>query len=105
MSSLDKFEEIKLPPKKAFYSNLNLSDISDQDYSHAQNVWKGFGMKNLGKYHDLYLKTDAILLSNRLEAFKSTYLKHYSLDLAHFCTSPGLAWQVCLKKTGIELYS
>ena len=60
-------------------------------------------MNNLGEYHDLYLKTDIILLSNIFEAFRNTCLEHYSLNLAHFYTSPGLAWQACLKKTGIEL--
>ena len=60
-------------------------------------------MKNLGQYHDLYLKTDVILLSNVFEAFSVTCLKHYSLDSAHFYVLPGLAWQTCLKKTGIEL--
>ena len=37
------------------------------------------------------------------EAFRDTCLKHYKLDPAHFCTSPGLAWKACLKHTGIEL--
>ena len=71
----DYSEETKLPPKEAFYSNLNIRDISDQDYSYAQKVWKGFGMKNLGEYHDLYLKTDVILLSNHFKAFRSTLLR------------------------------
>ena len=35
MSSWDKFDETELPPEEAFYSNLNMSNISDQDYSHA----------------------------------------------------------------------
>ena len=60
-------------------------------------------MKNLGEYHDLYLKTDVILLSNVFEAFRGTCFKHYSLDPAHFYTSPGLAWQACLKKMGVKL--
>ena len=100
---MDKFEETKLPPKEAFYSNLNKSDISDEDYSHAQKVWKRFDKKNLKEYHDLYLKTDTLLLTNIFEAFRSTCLEHYSIDPAHFHTSPRLAWQACLKKTGIEL--
>ena len=103
MTSWDKFEETKLPPKEAFYSNYNISDISDKDYSQAQRVWKRFDMKNLGEYHDLYLKTDTILLTNVSEAFRSSCLEHYSLSAAHFYISPGLAWQACLKKTGIEL--
>ena len=42
--------------KEAFYSNLNLEDISDEDYAHAQKVWDVFEIKNLGEYHDLYVK-------------------------------------------------
>ena len=57
----------------------------------------------MGEYHDLYLKTDVILLSNVSEAFRFTCLEHFGLDLAHFYTFPGLARQTCLKKTGIEL--
>ena len=77
-----------------------MNDISDKDYSHAQKVWKGFDM---GEYHDLYLKTDVILLSNVFEAFRSTCSKHYGSDPAHFYMSLGLAWKACLKKTGIWL--
>ena len=57
----------------------------------------------MGEYHDLYLCTDVILLPNMFEAFRDTCLEHYSLDPAHFYTSPGLAWEACLKKTGIRL--
>ena len=103
ISSWDKFDETELPPKEAFYSELNMSDISNHDYSHAQRVWKGFDIKNFGEYHDLYLKTDVILLSNIFEAFRNTCLKHYGLDPAHFYMSSGLAWQAFLKKTGTEL--
>ena len=57
----------------------------------------------MGEYHDLYQKTDAILLSNVFEASRSTCLKHYGLDPADFYMSPGLAWKACLKKMGIWL--
>ena len=82
---------MQLPPKEAFYSNLNISNISNHDYSHAQKVSKGLGMKNFGVYQDLYLKTDVIPPSNVFKAFKFTCLKHFSLDLTLFYTSPGLA--------------
>ena len=80
-----------------------MSGISGEDYKHAQKVWQEFNIKNSGEYHDLYLKTGVILLSNVFEAFMDTYLQHYQLDPAHFYTSPGLAWQACLKKTGVWL--
>ena len=102
MSSWDKFEETQLPPVEAFYSSLNMTNVSDGDYQHAQKVWNEFNIKDFGEYHDLYLRTDVILLANVFEAFRDTCLEHYKLDLAHFYTSPGLAWEACLKKTGID---
>ena len=76
MSSWDRFAESQLPPKKAFYSNLNMSNVSDDDYQHAQKVWRTFNIKNVEEYHDLYLKTDVILLPNVFEAFRDTCLEH-----------------------------
>ena len=102
VSSCDKFKE-SLPPIEAFYSKLNMSKISEDDYLHAQRVWKEFGIRNLGDYHDLYLRTDVVLLANVFEAFRDTCLKHYSLDPAHFYTAPGLAWKACLRKTRVKL--
>ena len=64
---------------------------------------KEFGIHNLGDYHDLYLRTDVVLLANVFEAFRDICLKHYKLDPAHFYTSPGLAWKAGLKCTGIKL--
>ena len=103
VSSWDRFNETQLPPIDVFYSNLNMSSINEEDYQHAQRVWKEFGIHNLGDYHDLYLRTDVVLLANVYKAFKDTCLKHYKLDPAHFYTSPGLAWKACLKHTGIKL--
>ena len=103
MSSWDKFTESQLPPKKAFCSNLNMSNVSDDDYQHVQKVWSTFSIRDLGEYHDLCLKTDVILLANVFEAFRDTCLEHYKLDPAHFYTSPCLAWKACLKKTGVRL--
>ena len=103
INSWDRFEETQLLPISAFYSNLNMSSISKEDYQYAQRVWKEFQIHNLGDYHDLYLRTDVVLLANVYEAFRDTCLKHYKLDLAHFYTSPGLAWKACLKHTGIKL--
>ena len=45
MDSLKRFTE--LPSKKDFYSKLNLEDITDEDYMHAQKVWKVFNIKIL----------------------------------------------------------
>ena len=103
MSSWDRYEETKFPPKEAFYSKLNMSVASSENYEHARSVWKEFGIKNSREYHDLYLKTDVILLANVFEGFREVCLKNYGLDPAHFYTAPGLARKACLKKTRIRL--
>ena len=103
INSWDRFGETQLPQINAFYSNLNMSSISEEDYQNAQKVWEEFGICDLGDYHNLYLRTDVVLLANVYKAFRDTCLRHYSLDPAHFYTSPGLAWKACLKHTGIKL--
>ena len=71
MDNWEKFDETTLPPKEAFYSKLNLKGIKDEDYTHAQKVWKVFGIKNRGEYHDLYAKSDALLLAGVFENFRN----------------------------------
>ena len=77
--------------------------VSDGDYKHACSVWQEFGIKNVGEYHDLYLITDVILLTNIFESFRRACLENYELDPSQFYTAPGLAWKACLKKTEIKL--
>ena len=102
MDSWDKFNR-SLPSIDKFYSNLNMSGISDGDYEHSRKVWTEFGIKNMGEYHDLYLRTDVILLVNVFESFRQVCLENYGLDPSHFYTAPGLAWKACLEKTGVRL--
>ena len=104
MDEWDKFNEKKLPCKESFYSNLTMEDISDTDYKHANNVFEKFNLNNLGDYHDLYVRSDTLLLADIFENFRNACLNNYELDPAHFISLPGLAWQACLKKkTNVEL--
>ena len=103
MDDWDKFKETILPPKEAFYSKLNMSGVSDQDYEHTHRVWSEFRINNLREYHNLYLRTDVILLANIFKAFRKVCLDNYGLNPAHFYMASGLAWRACLKKTRISL--
>ena len=103
MDSWERFNETTLPNKKAFYSKLYLEDITDEDYIHAQKVFEEFKLKNLGEYHDLYVQSDTLLLADVFENFRNKCIEIYELDPAHFLSAPGLAWQACLKKTGVNL--
>ena len=102
MDSWEKFDETTSPPKEDFYSKLNLEDISDEDYPHAQKVWDVFEIDNCGEYHDLYVQSDT-LLADVFENFRNIYLEIYKLDPVYFVSAPGLAWQTCFKKTEAKL--
>ena len=60
-------------------------------------------MNIIGDYHDLYLKTDVLLLADIFEKFINTCLNYYKLDPFYFFSSPGLSWDAMLKMTEIEL--
>ena len=70
MDDWDKFNETTLLEKEEFHSNLNFEDITDADYMHAKRVCKNFEIKNLSKYHDLYFKSDVLLLADVFENFR-----------------------------------
>ena len=103
MDSWEKFNETELPDKESFYSELNKEGITDEDYVHAQKVWDTFNIKRLGEYHDLYIQADTLQLADVFENFRNMCIEIYQLDPAHFLSAPGLAWQACLKKTGVKL--
>ena len=103
MDSWERFNETSLPSKKEFYSNLNMENIDEIDYRHGSNVFKSFKLENLGDYHDLYVKSDTLLLADVFENVMDMSIKEYELDPAHFVSLPGLEWQAYLKKTNIEL--
>ena len=103
VDSFEKFAETSLPPKEEFYSSLNDQHISEEEYTHAKEVWKTFDCKTLGDYHDLYVKTDVALRADVFENFRKLCLKQYGLDPAHYFTSPGLSWDALLKMTGVNL--
>jgi hypothetical protein len=103
MDSFDKLEDKSLPDKTEFYNTRNNTNISNQDYTRAKRVWETFGMKNMGDNHDLYLKTDVLILADVFENFRKECLKHYKLDPCHYFSSPGLSWDSMLKITGVKL--
>jgi hypothetical protein len=88
---------------EVFYNQLTDEGISEAEYQHALKVWETFSCQNLGDYHDLYLKTDVLLLADVFENFRKTCQVQHGLDPAHYYTSPGLSWDALLKKTGMEL--
>ena len=60
-------------------------------------------MNAMGDYHDLYLKTECLLLADAFEKFINTCLNYYKSDPCHYFNSPGLSWDAMLQMTEIEL--
>ena len=91
MDSWERFNETSLLDKKAFYSELNLQDITDENNAHTQKLsW-------------LVCSMSYIIASRCVWKFRDKCIKIYGLDPVHFLSAPGLAWQACLKRTGVEL--
>ena len=103
MDSFEKFNNRELPTKDLFYSILNDEHITDNEYIHAKEVWDTFYIKTMGDYHDLYLVSDVLLLTDVFENFRKTCMQYYKLDPCHYFTSPGLSWDAMLKMTNIKL--
>ena len=97
MDSWERFNETSLPPKKDFYSELTLEDISDKGYAHAQKVFEEY-CTDIGDYHDLHVQTDTLLLADVFENSRNKCLEISGLDPSYFLSAPGLAWQACLRK-------
>ena len=98
-----KLDYPSLPPIEDFYDNLSKESCSNEDYEHAQKVWKHFKCKTFKDYHDLYLKTDVLLLADVFETFRTLSLNIYGLDPAWYISAPGLSWDAMLKHTEVNL--
>ena len=103
MDSFEKFDQMELPTKDQFYSIFNDQHITNDQYDHAKKVWKALNIETMGEYHDLYLKSDVLLLAAVFKSFRKTCLQYYKLDPCHYFTSPGPSWDAMLKMTNIKL--
>lgn len=103
IDSLSRFKEKQLPPVGKFYNVLIEKNITEVQYEHAKCVWQTFNCSNLGDYHDIYLKTDVLLLTDVFENFRKSCMDDYSLDPAHYLSAPQLTWDALLLSSKIKL--
>ena len=103
MNSWERLEEKKLPDQSQFRNSLKQEECSDEDYAHAQKVWQTFNCKTMQDYHDLYLKTDVLILADVFENFRRLSLSNYRLDPSHYVSSPQLSWDAMLLHTQCQL--
>ncbi|CAG9820686.1 unnamed protein product [Phaedon cochleariae] len=90
--SFELFSETRLPLIDAFYNKLDDKACPRRLYLHANLVWNEFNCRDLGQYVDLYMMTDILLLADVFEQFRTSCLRTYNLDPAHYYTLPGFTW-------------
>ena len=93
-----------LPDIDKFYSRLSDSKCDINDYKHAQNVFNKFGCRSLLDYHNIYLKSDVLLLSDIWDNFRKVCFKNYGLDTCYYYTAPGLSFDSMLKITTCKIF-
>ena len=114
MNSFEKINEKKLPGRKCFFSSTKKGKTEDddeksdghisfKDYLTCEKIWDKFDIKDMGDYHDHYLKKDVLLLADVFERFIATCLKFYGRDPCHYFSFPGIRWDAMLKMTGLKL--
>jgi len=96
MDSVEKFDETAIPLRASFFSNLSRTDISEEDYDHAINVFESMNIHTLGDYHDLYLLTDVMLLADVCTKFRADSYEETGLDPFHYVSLPGFAKDAAL---------
>ena len=87
MDSWEIFNETLLLDKKAFISELNLEDCTDEGNTYYKKVFKELGLKGLGDYHDLYVECDTLLLADVFENFKNKCIKIYEYMISAYAAS------------------
>lgn len=103
IDTFKKFDQKFLPSIDFFYSSLNFSTVSIEDYKHACIVFKEFQCMNIGEFHDLYCLLDTCLLADVMTVFRRKIFETYGLEACHFFSLPTLSFQAMLKYTGIEI--
>jgi hypothetical protein len=103
VDSVNKLECTALPLREQFYNKLTDSHITEEEHQFAQLIWKEFGIRNLGEYADLYLKTDILLLADIFENFRTKCCEIYNLDPCHYYTVPGFSFDAMLRYTNVEI--
>ena len=87
---------------KSSIVKLSETSISKENYMHEKNVWDTFKCDTIMDYHDLYLQTDVMLLTDVFETFINLCIKDYKLDPSYYISLPSFGWDVMMKMTGIE---
>ena len=103
---MDSWERLKvktLHRMEKIDNALTQESITKEDHEHAKKVCNEVNIKSLGRYYDLYCKSDTLLLADVFENFRDICLEIYRLDPLYFISASSFTLQACLKYTKEEL--
>ena len=103
LTSAVVLDETQLPAKASFYNTLKKTHISDEEYNHAQNVWRVGNCKTIRDYMTIYVTVDVLLLAEVYMSFRNTVFESYKLDPAYFISTPALSLECTLVHKGLEI--
>ena len=66
---------------------------------YAHKTW----VKTFREYHILHVQSNTFLVADVFNDFRKIWLKVYGLNILHFLSAPGLAWEAALKETKVKL--
>ena len=103
VDSMTRLDETNLPPKEAFYCKLT-DEGTDEDYQHAQTVWKEFNIESVNEgVPQLLHLSDVLLLADIFENIRNICMSHYEFDPAWYFSAPGVAWDAALTITKVQI--
>ncbi len=93
----------ELPPKCVFKNDIGDNDITQEEYAHAQRVFKTFGCGSMMDYTQLYVRSDVYLLAECLVDARNTLWDEFHLDLCQYLSLPMMSLDMMLKYTDCEI--
>ena len=85
LDSWEIFDENTIRPKEAFYSKLNLENITDKDYEHVKKVWEAFEKKILLNFMIYMFSAIHFCLLMYFKTLEISVLNYMNLILPIFC--------------------
>ncbi len=103
MTSKDYFS---LPPvlsSDSYRNDLTGEECSEEDLSVIRRVVQYFGLRNQGEYHDLYLSTDVLALTDAVDMMRIKWYDRFCMDIAQSVTMASASYQTLLKTSGASI--
>lgn len=86
-----------IPKQEDIFDDLSLLPMNDEDYQCMSKIFETFGIQTWGEYYSLYNLLDTTLLADVFEQFRDSCLQSFTLDPAHFLTTPQMSFTIFTK--------